>query len=221
MKLTHHPHSPTLSNQTMNAIMSSNPTEKKSKKKEQSQANRLVKVASSIELFHDGNEDAFATVPVKGHRETYPIRSSKFKRWLSRSFYRATNQVPNSQAMKDAINTLEGKGIYDGKEIETYVRVAGHDGKVYLDLVNDNWQVVEIGMDGWSVIDYPPIRFRRPNGMRSLPTPIQGGSIEELRPFVNVANDQEFMLLVAFLIGAVNPTGPYFVLQCSSRCIYL
>lgn len=193
--------------------MSPNPAEKKAKRKEQSQANRLVKVADSIELFHDGNEDAFATVPVKGHHETYPIRSSKFKRWLSRSFYRATNQVPNSQAMKDAINTLEGKGIFDGNEIETYVRVARHEGKVYLDLVNDNWQVVEIGLDGWSVINNPPIRFRRPNGMRSLPTPIQGGSIEELRPFVNIANDQEFKLLVAFLLGALRPTGPYFVLQ--------
>ena len=73
----------------------------KAKKKEQSQANRLVKVANSIELFHDVNGDAYATVPVKGHGETYKVRSRPFKRWLAEVFFRVTKQVPNSQAMTD------------------------------------------------------------------------------------------------------------------------
>ena len=182
-------------------------------KKQQSQANRLVKVAKSIKLFHDTNGDGYATVPVKEHHETYRLRSRSFKRWLAEVFFRATKDVPNAQAMADAVNQLEGQALYDGEEIRTHVRVAEHDGKIYVDLANNDWQAVEIDANEWRIVDDPPVKFLRPNGMRALPAPVLDGSVNELRQFVNVATDQEFMLLIAFLIGALCPTGPYFVLH--------
>lgn len=183
----------------------------KAAKKSESQANRLVKVANSIELFRDANEDAYATLPVKGHRETSKVRSRAFKRWLAGTFYRTTQQVPQAQAMADAVNTLEGLAIFDGEEIETHIRLAEHDGKVYLDLANDAWQAVEIGPDVWTVVDDPPVKFLRPAAMMMLPTPVHGGSINELQKFVNVG--QDFQLLVAFLVCALRPAGPYFCLN--------
>ena len=51
---------------------------------------------------------------------------------------------------------------------------------------------MEIDADGWRVIDTPPVRFRRSAGMLPLPAPVAGGSIEELRPFLNVRSNNEF-----------------------------
>lgn len=185
----------------------------KAKKNGPWQANRLVKIADSIEKFHDANGNAYATVQVKEHGETCKMRSRAFKRWLAEMFFRATKDVPNSEAMTAALNQLEGQALYNGEEIEAHVRLAKHDGKVYLDLANDDWQAVEIDASGWRVVDDPPVKFLRPNGMRALPTPVPGGLVNELRQFVNVASDQEFMLLITFLVGALCPTGPYFVLH--------
>lgn len=185
----------------------------KAKKKEQSQANRLVKMAESVEKFHDANGNAFATVQIKGHRQTFKMRSLAFRRWLAEIFFRATKDVPNSEQMNAALNQLEGQALYNGEEIETHVRIAGHNGKVWLDLANDDWQAVEIDANRWRVVDDPPVKFLRPTGMRALPTPVPGGLVNELRQFVNVASDQEFMLLIAFLVGVLCPTGPYFVLH--------
>jgi hypothetical protein len=42
-----------------------------------------------------------------------------------------------------------------------------------------------------------------------LPVPVAGGDILELREFVNVATDADFVLLVSWLIGAMHPSGPY------------
>ena len=54
--------------------------------------------------------------------------------------------------------------------------------------------------------------MRRPSGFAPLPAPVRGGSLSELRPFVNVAADADFELLVGFMVGALRARGPYPVL---------
>jgi hypothetical protein len=48
--------------------------------------------------------------------------------------------------------------------------------------------------------------------MLPLPYPREGGSITSLRGFVNVANDDDWALLLAWLVAAFRPHGPYPVL---------
>jgi hypothetical protein len=71
---------------------------------------------------------------------------------------------------------------------------------------------VEIDADGWRVIDTPPVRFRRAAGMLPLPIPVAGGSVDELRPFLNVRTDNEFSLAVSWVLAALRDRGPYPVL---------
>jgi hypothetical protein len=47
--------------------------------------------------------------------------------------------------------------------------------------------------------------------MLPLPEP-RAGSIEELRPFLNLADENSFILIVAWLVGALRPKGPYPIL---------
>jgi hypothetical protein len=64
---------------------------------------------------------------------------------------------------------------------------------------------------GWRVVDNPPVRFRRACAMLSLPTPTPGGNIEFLRDYLNVGPDDR-PLVVAWLLAAMRPVGPYPVL---------
>jgi Mg-chelatase subunit ChlI len=57
----------------------------------------------------------------------------------------------------------------------------------------------------------------RPAGMRSLPEPAAGGSIGELRNFVNIAREDDFKLLVAWLLAALHPKGPYAILKLAGE----
>ena len=99
-----------------------------------------------------------------------------------------------------------------GPELPVFTRMAEKDGAIYLDLANDQWEAVEVTPVGWRIISDPPVKFRRTKGMLPLPYPVRGGSIEELRRFVDALDDTTWRLLVAFLIAAMRPTGPYPVL---------
>src|SRR5262249_32313823 len=50
-----------------------------------------------------------------------------------------------------------------------------------------------------------------------LPLPLRGGSIEALSPFVNLASDSDFMLVAAWLLGALRAGGPYPVLAVAGE----
>jgi hypothetical protein len=49
--------------------------------------------------------------------------------------------------------------------------------------------------------------------MLALPLPVRGGSIGRLRDFVNVRADEDFILVVAWLLSAMRDHGPYPVLM--------
>ena len=143
------------------------------------QATELVELAGSVELFHDAAGDAYVSVDVDGHQERWSIKGKGFRRWLAQQFYQAHDKAPGSQAVQDALGVLEGKVLFKGEEIAVYTRLAGHDGKIYLDLATEHWQAIEITSTGWHVVDTPPVKFRRPRGMLPLPHPVTGGNIQD------------------------------------------
>ena len=109
----------------------------------------LVDLAASAELFHTATGTAYADLMIDGHRETWPIRSSRFRAWLRRRYYAATGEAPSAKAISSALNLLEAQAQFDGPERTVNVRVAEHDGHIYLDLADQHWRTVEIGASGW------------------------------------------------------------------------
>jgi len=182
-----------------------------------SQADTLIGLAADAGLFHAPDDTGYADVEINGHRETWPIRRKGFKRWLTRRFFEETAGAPNSEALQSALNVIEAKAHFDAPEIEVHIRVAGHAGKLYLDLADHAWRAVEIDETGWRIVAEPPVRFRRAAGMQPLPTPIRGGSVEMLRAFLNVSGDSDFVLVVAWALAVLRDKGPYPVIVLSGE----
>ncbi len=175
------------------------------------QADVLLQLSEVAELFHTSDGAAYADVEVNGHRATYPVRSRDFKRFLTRRYYEQTRGAPNAEALNAALSAIEARAVFDGPDRAVHVRVGAADGKLYLDLGDDTWHAVEIDNVGWRLVERPPVRFRRSASSLPLPVPTVGGSIEDLRPLLNVSDD-DFDLAVAWVLAGLRPTGPYPVL---------
>jgi hypothetical protein len=101
-----------------------------------------------------------------------------------------------------------------------YVRVAGDGGDIYLDLGDPLWGAVRITATGWKIVADPPVRFRRPKGLLRLPVPVRGGTVDQLRRFVNVRDDDQdsqWRLFISCLIAAFRPIGPYPILALNGE----
>ena len=169
----------------------------------------LTAMAGIGALFHTASGSAFADLMIEGHRETWPIRSKRFRTWLRRCHYEKTGNALSGPIINSALDLLEAQAQFDAPERSVHVRVAEHAGHIYLELVDADWRAVEIGPDGWRVIESPPVRFRRPTGMLPLPVPEPRGSIEALVPLLNLASRNDLVLVVTWLLATLRPRGPY------------
>jgi putative DNA primase/helicase len=94
-----------------------------------------------------------------------------------------------------------------------FVRLAGDDGKIYLDLCRDDWKVVEVDASDWRILDASPVPFLRSAGLRPLPLPCrEPGALARLRGLVNIPDDDhkdDWILYVSWLNNCFRPRGPY------------
>ena len=176
------------------------------------QVKTLLEILDDAVLFHTPDDTAYACVEVSGHHENWKVRSTGFRDWLTRSYFRRTSAAPNNSSMEQVLSTAEAKARFAGRQHPVYVRVGRDNGAIYLDLADADWRAVKIDAGGWAIDSQPKVRFVRTRGMLALPLPVCGGSIGKLRDFINVRADEDFILVIAWLLSAMRDHGPYPVL---------
>lgn len=173
------------------------------------QRDKLFAISEKADLFHTPRGEAFATIERDGHREVLRVAGTEFREWLLYEYYTNEGTAPGKNAMTETLPTIIAKAQIEGPEREVFTRLAEHAGRIYIDLGDETRCVVEVTPDSWRVMSNSPVPFFRTANTKALPIPVAGGDIFELRDFVNVATDADFVLLVSWLIGAMHPSGPY------------
>jgi hypothetical protein len=179
----------------------------------------LLHLTETATFFRSIDGRGYAQVRLGGRRETLALKSAAFRDWLIDGYFRACREVPSDWSVRRALAALEAIARFEGGTPSIFVRV-GHDGQTnskgnpsacYLDLSDATGQAIKIESVGWSVVKNPRVHFRRPEGQLPLPTPSREGSIDLLRPYVNLT-DRDFRLLIVWMAAAMRPVGPYPVL---------
>ena len=74
------------------------------------------------------------------------------------------------RAINDAIDEYELRAV-TSVEREVSVRVAADADDLYIDIGDRDWRAIRITGVGWSLVQSPPVRFRRTSGTLPLPFP--------------------------------------------------
>jgi hypothetical protein len=174
----------------------------------------LLRLAGAARLSRSADGGIHVQVPVAGRNETFGLKSAGFRDWLVDGYFAERRAPVSPAAIKRVVSVLEARARFDGATPSVFVRVArdGGGSAYYLDLGDAAGRAVRISAVGWELVDRPGVQFRRPEGTLPLPVPARGGSIELLRPYLNVTDDG-FRLVVAWLTAALRPVGPYPILS--------
>ena len=175
-----------------------------------SQASRLVDIATdaNVEPWHDVDRTPYLTIDIDGHREHWPARSNAVRELLSMLAWRHAGVAPSASATTDAVTTLAAHALYDGPEHPTAVRVGGHCGRVYVDLSDAEWRVVEVDQAGWRIVTDPPVRMIRRPGMQALPAPRRGGSLDDLWKLLRI-RPEDRPIVAGWLLASLRARGPF------------
>jgi hypothetical protein len=176
------------------------------------QAETLIELAREMELFRGLDGEDYASFQNGGHRETLLLKSKDFKDYLAARFWELKGKPPHSNALQNALAVLHGHASMNPWRQPVYSRLAQMGSKVYLNLADDHWRVVEVTSSGWKVTSDHPVFFLKPKGMTALPIPLEGCCVSELQQFINFGDYEDFILLVSWLVAALRPVGPYPIL---------
>jgi len=186
--------------------------EKGSKRRAPAQRDMLIGLVDAVEFWHDGDRTAYASYEVAGHVEHWPVKSREFRMFMSGLYFEKTGGAIGGQALEDGLRILEARAVHDGPQRDCCIRVGRHGDALYLDLCDASWRAAEIDAGGWRVVARAPVKFRRSPAMRPLPEPEPGYQIEELNGYLNVRDDSDRQLVVAWIVAALRDRGPYPIL---------
>ena len=112
-----------------------------------------------------------------------------------------TGAAAGGQALTDSTLILEGLAAARPPE-RLHLRVADHQGTIYIDTGRPDGQVIRIGQGRWAVANTAPVHFLRTKLTGAMPVPPQDGDVARLWDFVNVAAEDRPVLL-AVLVSAL------------------
>jgi hypothetical protein len=179
--------------------------------KKESVLQKLKQATTHFDWCADQFDDVIVSVPRAEGWRHLPADSKAAREEVEAAYARAYATVPKRDAIDAFIATKKVEARDKSRRCVSARRIASIGDRIYLDLAQG--EIVEMSATGWHVRDDSPalVRFLRTAGTLPLPRPERGGSFDLLRKFANV-DDDNFVLLVASLLGLALAKGPYIVL---------
>lgn len=183
-----------------------------------------TKLTQEIELGKDDERNIYAIV---NHHESgssstrkQPLRmsSTEFRLWVKQRARNLGIRLTHPEVMH-IVGELESAPFSTIKPICICMRTAYSDGSTFIDIGDSDHSVIEISPSevtyvASGILEERRTFFAHPAGYESLPV-IDGhaSDLEALRAFMNLPEgDDAWRLLVAFILYALRPKGPYPIL---------
>lgn len=169
----------------------------------------IQEIRPVIELFQDNFGEPWVGLPKIGKnnaplgQEYTRLKTLRFREYVSWVYYKKHQKSVGSQAVQDAIDVLAGMARLEPVR-DIFIRVANLPGQIFVDLCNKQNQVVKIDKQGWTIINNPPVVFKRLPGMKPLPIPeyrINSNGTDKLEVILNLDRNS-YILVMAWLLAA-------------------
>jgi hypothetical protein len=85
---------------------------------------------AGLELFHDPDQQGWASIRVDAHWENHPIRARAFQLFCCASITSIPVESPGAQAIRAAAELFAARALFDGEECPVHLGVAAHGGRL-------------------------------------------------------------------------------------------
>ena len=180
------------------------------------QADTVIRLAKDADFFVDDLENGYMAVKLDGHTETMPLKSPRFKSYLTKLYYDYSESALSTDALSQALKVFEMKAMFSGQEQRLTRRIASHEGSYYYDLCNSKWSVVRYDESGVSIVEDGPVLFTRSKNMKAQQQPdlsIQPHVLPNiLSRYFRFHREADRILFVVYLVTCFLPDIAHVVL---------
>jgi len=163
--------------------------------------NKLIE-EGIVEYFTDSFGVPYATISVNQHYENWKVFSSHFRDYVIRQIYQKTGKVVSGTKLKDILNHASARAKFEGSRKKVHLRAAHINDAVYIDLCNDNWEILKVTKDNITKTDANEIKFQRQAHMKELKVDLNAltTDLNRIFKYIEILDEKERVLLRSYLI---------------------
>lgn len=171
----------------------------------ESDANKVYEAfKTDHKVVRDENDRAL--IEPKGLGRLVPVNSGHGSAYLYKFAQRLLQKVVTSTTIS-TVQAALAADAYSQPRTETFLRCAYANGLIWIDLGTAEPQFIAIDNLGWKIVEESPVPFRYSHIQRPLPAPKWPGDLTLLRKYVNADTDDDWTLIVGWLLKAYYPVG--------------
>lgn len=166
--------------------------------------------------FPPTNLHLFKTEDEKSHITfdgiTYEVLGTKFRDFLNKTHYLKHAFFPSKEDLDKIIFECDTFARIFSPISPIFYRFGKYENKIYIDLGNKEFEVVEITPDGVRIIKNPPVKFKRSKIQRAIGYPNTKAVPKDLllfKKYVPFKTDDDFVLFISWLLSCFNTDGGY------------
>lgn len=170
-------------------------------------------IKNSLDLFHTENGTAYANRFVGEIKQTLSVKGREFRQVIQKTIYLLTGKIPSKDLVTSMTEMLEIEAL-EARRDKVFTRVAFIGDTYYIDLCNQAREQVKKTALGVEIISsaQSPVNFIKTPRLKELPRPVNGGSLDRLSHYLHLESRDDYILIIAWLVMALNPHGPYPIL---------
>jgi hypothetical protein len=140
-------------------------TSQQEQKDEETQAQKLIRLANGASLFRNQFGEATVRIKVDSHYEVHLLKSKTFKLWLTKLFHKENNKPPAQESITQTLSLLESEVAFGDNEQNVALRVGEANGAIYYDQCDSTRRAVKVTANGYKIYKNPKIYFQRTPNM--------------------------------------------------------
>ena len=142
----------------------------------------------------------------KGKKKVMPIDSDEFKRYLRREFLSNTGFPAEEKVIKTTVKSLDAMAEI-APVFKLHQRIAQAGEAIYIDLADEEGDIVEVTATGWQVLTKAPVRFRQNKGAACQVMPVHAAleTVPSLFDFINIQDPSDQLLFEVTLVTCLIP----------------
>lgn len=177
-------------------------------------AELLDAMLENVECWNTDRRNSFISIPEPDnakHFQHYSLEDAGLIDHLSHAFRKQYGSFVTTEAVQKVLANLKGKAQTEGTTYPRFVRLANYKDAIYLDRYDKDLLAVEMTGEGWREV-HPPVKMLRSGSGKRLPSPVGGGTLEELKQFLNFGSEWDFRILVLYMVSTFQVGRPCGIL---------
>ena len=177
-----------------NSTNSTNTTNK------QTNAQILVNIFKKAKIVRDDAKQVYiaAIIPSKINKVT-PLVSGFTQGWLLDEFFKVRGTFPPQSDITSSIGHADFLAQQQPSIGNVFFRFGYANNNHYIDMCNDDDEVIEITNSNWNILQKSPVYFREFETQRALPNPSKNGDVLGIFNYLNIEHEEDRILILPTL----------------------